>query len=452
MRKEDLINAVSSIVMEDEAQANMIEALKNQDTKRHGGMKAAGVILALIAAAGVSVPAYALVTSRLQERMENMTPETITSLEQQVQNADVDSDSFNRPYSATEQQRMEQLYTEYLEGYFPQNDLLLADSEEKASEYVQSGLLCFLPSTSTFYLPLYRELTDEEILELLDFMKKRDYALLAGEVMAREEEQRNLIQENVKSGGITEEEAIEIAQSRLQELGLNVTGFEMNHYYDDGKDMGVRYGGAAYYNVNWSNIFSHTYYYFWINAEDGTILDEHIGGNEDNIVITEQEAIEIATKRAAELGLQLDGFEMNHGFEDGTGRRDIYGGIPRYGVNWANFVSHTYYYFMVNAQDGSILDESYEGHRKYPEEKIRQNVENGGISAEEAKEITRARLEEQGIDTTGVGCDIWFTDNHSADFDGKSYYKITWIHDENRKFYGFYVDGRDGTILEGYGN
>ena len=138
MRKEDLINAVSYIALEDETQEKMIEALKNQDVKRHGGIKAAGVILALIAAAGVSVPAYALVTSRLQERMENMTPETITSLEQQVQNADGDSDSFNRPYSATEQQRMEQLYTEYLNGYFPQNDLLQADSEEEAAALLSS--------------------------------------------------------------------------------------------------------------------------------------------------------------------------------------------------------------------------------------------------------------------------------------------------------------------------
>lgn len=371
MKKEDLIGAVSYIALEDERQDKMISALKAQIHQsnlkfkgrkryRNAETKVAAVVLGLVVIAGMSLSAYALTTSRLKERMEEMTPNTISELEEQVQSAEVQADSFNRPYSDTEQERMETLYVEYMSGRFPQGELTQVSSEDEAAAYEEESKICFFPTLSRFYLPLQREMTDEEILEVLDYMTKRDYALIAA-----------------------------AAQEETQQVEKPAIG------------------------------------------------------------ITEDQAIEIAAAQAAELGFNLDGFTLNHYFDKGSERKDRYGGVARYGVNWSNIVSHTYYYFYINAADGSVLDEVYDGYsRKYKEAAIQRNIQNGGITLEEAIEFARLRMEESGLDPDAYYCSTWFTENYSEEFDGKSYYKVSWIDDENRKFYVFFLDGKDGTILE----
>ena len=46
---------------------------------------------------------------------------------------------------------------------------------QKKSEVVH-GELCFCVENSTFYLPK-QELTDDELLQIIDFMEKRDYSV-----------------------------------------------------------------------------------------------------------------------------------------------------------------------------------------------------------------------------------------------------------------------------------
>ena len=390
MKKEDLIGAVSYIALEDERQDKIISALKAQmhqsnlefkgrKNYRNAGTKAAVAALGLVLIGGMSLSAYALATSQLKERMEEMTPNTISELEEQVQSAEVQADSFNRPYSDTEQERMETLYVEYMGGRFPQGELTQVSSEDEAAAYEEEGKICFFPTLSRFYLPLQREMTDEEILEVLDYSTKRDYALIAA--AAQEETQQ------------VETQQVETQQVETQQVERSAA-----------------------------------------------------------VAITEDQAIEIAAARAAELGLNLDGFTLNHYFDEGSERKDRYGGVARYGVNWSNIVSHTYYYFYINAADGSILDEDYNEYsrynRKYKETAIQRNIDNGGISLEEAIKFARLRMEESGLDPDGYYCSTWFTENYSQEFDGKSYYQVTWTDEENRKFYVFFLDGKDGTILE----
>ncbi|MDE6318295.1 MAG: hypothetical protein K2M22_01000, partial [Lachnospiraceae bacterium] len=78
-------------------------------------------------------------------------------------------------------------------------------------------------------------MTDEEILEQIDFEKKRDYALQeqhAEEIAEREAEKKEQVKEVVASGGINEEQAVEIATGYLQQIyGLDGSGMEINHYY-----------------------------------------------------------------------------------------------------------------------------------------------------------------------------------------------------------------------------
>lgn len=309
MERKDLVEAISYINLDEKTQERMAEELaecygdkaydkaydraynkKGNIRKARGYFlrlsgygRVAAAVFALIVAAGVSVPTYALVNSFVKARMEGMPQEEVDTLYQQVQDAPVEADSFNREYSKEEQERMKQLYTEYQEGRFPEKELLTVSSESEGAEYEQKGEICFLPAFSRFYLPLDREMTDEEILEVLDFITKRDYALvqktkedLADEAQAREEEQRNLIQENVENGGITEEQAIELARGRLKELGLDVEGYQQKVLFYEERPGDDFNEGGAFYQVSWYSQEALKYYYFMLDAGNGELLDERI--------------------------------------------------------------------------------------------------------------------------------------------------------------------------------
>ena len=67
------------------------------------------------------------------------------------------------------------------EGLFPEGNILqISDKSEIVSDQI-----CFLAQDSTFYLP-EMALSDEQMLELIDFYAKRDYSVTAqGQKMQR---------------------------------------------------------------------------------------------------------------------------------------------------------------------------------------------------------------------------------------------------------------------------
>ena len=76
----------------------------------------------------------------------------------------------SRPLTDGEKNRLEELRQAYLEeGYFPKKELVMLDSPEKYKKGV-----AFYAARSIFFLP-EEEVTDEELLELIDFREKRDY-------------------------------------------------------------------------------------------------------------------------------------------------------------------------------------------------------------------------------------------------------------------------------------
>ena len=90
-----------------------------------------------------------------------------------VNEADTEHDSYSRDLTESEEERIEKLYLEYeTKGRFPEHTLEVCDTKKDKAE----NELYFVVENSTFYLP-ERELTDEELLELVDFYRKRDYSL-----------------------------------------------------------------------------------------------------------------------------------------------------------------------------------------------------------------------------------------------------------------------------------
>lgn len=80
---------------------------------------------------------------------------------------------FTRDFTDSERDRMQTLRIKYeSEGLYPEKELLVIDSEED----VDAETICFYPKLCKYYLP-DRELTDEELLEYIDYSYKENYAL-----------------------------------------------------------------------------------------------------------------------------------------------------------------------------------------------------------------------------------------------------------------------------------
>ena len=140
----------------------------NQTVRHYGFRRIVIPAAACLILASVTVTASGL----YRARMESMNHEKLETYFSGLQDADVAADSYSRPLTDGEKNRLEELRQAYLEeGYFPQKELAMLDSPEKYKKGV-----AFYAARSTFFLP-EEEMTEEELLELIDFREKRDYSL-----------------------------------------------------------------------------------------------------------------------------------------------------------------------------------------------------------------------------------------------------------------------------------
>ena len=70
------------------------------------------------------LPVKAFVTSLVQERMQHIPAEEIKEVESVMDSQEVNADSYSREYTQTEKERYGNLYRAYLQGTFPQGELL----------------------------------------------------------------------------------------------------------------------------------------------------------------------------------------------------------------------------------------------------------------------------------------------------------------------------------------
>lgn len=171
---ENLQDAVNSINISEAMQMEIIQKVKTATKRkklRFSNVAAAAVIVAVLSGV-LSVPVRAFVNSLLQERMEQVPGEELTALADDLKDQKVDGDGFTRAYTEEEERKMAELAQKYQEGIFPEGELAQTENAEEAERLG----FCFLVPDSTFYLP-DRELTEEEMLQIIDFYAKRDYAL-----------------------------------------------------------------------------------------------------------------------------------------------------------------------------------------------------------------------------------------------------------------------------------
>ena len=259
----------------------------NKNTWEWNFRKMAAAAAALVLTAGViSTPVRAFVASVVAERMESVPREEMAGLNDMVQSQhDVLADGFSREYSDSEKERSKVLWQAYRNGTFPEKVIAQADSAESAPE----GTLCYIRSTGVFNLPA-EEMTDEEILQIIDFQHKMSYAVAHGPQAqeARTESQekdarlKKILQD---AGGMSGDEAVEIARKQLKtDLGDAADGLEL---MTDSLGQGACLLDAAdyaevqfekeskagvIYDVGFGNTETHETYGYLIDAVDGSIL------------------------------------------------------------------------------------------------------------------------------------------------------------------------------------
>lgn len=274
--------------MQEEVIMNIQEKMengRNTNTRTWSWRRMATAAAAFVLVTGiVSFPVRAFVTSVVRERMESIPKEEVQEINNMVQSKPAEADEFSREYSDSEKERSKTLWQAYKGGKFPENVIAQVDNAEDAPE----GTLCYIRSTGVFNLPA-QEMTDEEILEIIDFQHKMSYAVsqspAAQEARAQMQTEKNQLRERIQvAGGISEEEAIEIATKRMEdELGERAEGKEILRYEDGSAAVIIQdiseqtdyeHKGDIAYLVIFSNSDenNHSTYYCMIDAVDGSIL------------------------------------------------------------------------------------------------------------------------------------------------------------------------------------
>lgn len=194
--------------------------------------KTAAAAAIMLTVAALSVPVQAIVRSFVMARMEEVPKAEVKDITRMMQEQRVEADSFSREFSDSERSRMKELLQLYGIGTFPEKTICLVEQEEERPE----GILSYTFETGYFNLP-EREMTDEELLQIIDFNKFRNYVLSqtpAGQEARREQQtrQEKLKRQVADEGGISREEAERAAAAQMEsQLGSQAEGTKYSYVY-----------------------------------------------------------------------------------------------------------------------------------------------------------------------------------------------------------------------------
>lgn len=275
MNRLKLKETMDQIHMKEEMQKEIIMKVKRQTDRRAFGKKrlhqAVAAAAAFVLIAGAVIPSQAGLRHFVKDRLENIPKQELEAVNQMVQSQNnAEADSFSREYSKEEIKRMQQLQEAYQNGRFPQQTITYTDSVGQ----IPDDSLSYDPDTSFLYLP-DRTLTDEELLQIIDFNYTRDYAVSQGTAAQEarkewEEKEEGLKAKVQKEGWITEKEALQAAEVYLQtEFGVSAEGMIADVFLDEPKT------GLFIYHVGYQTEDDISIYAYGIdlNAEDGSLVD-----------------------------------------------------------------------------------------------------------------------------------------------------------------------------------
>lgn len=225
-------------------------------------VKAGFAACVLFAAVVVTVPVAAKVNNMVAERMASMSEKEqkvyarMLDSENYTREHDTDAMRYSRELSSDEYMRMDSLMQRYEEeGVFPEGQMQIVDRLEEKMEMTYP---VFEIWNREIYLP-ERELTDDELLQIIDVMQKSRYTVENSEVSKKTiNAQQDFIKNpNPTVNDISEEEAVAKASACLEGMcGVDASSmnetveFVMGCYLDEGEygDYAVTFKG----NDDWS--------------------------------------------------------------------------------------------------------------------------------------------------------------------------------------------------------
>ena len=188
------------------------------------------IVLAAVLATLMSVTVSAAV-SAYRQRMEAMNEQEMQNYFVQIYSSKIGHDNYNRPYTNAETARMKELETSYeQEALFPEGALTMISEPD---DYKGKGV-AFYGKTETFFFP-EREMNDEELLRIIDFIHKRDYSILA-------------MNEMIESGEVTFPSE-EIAEIKDADMELTETVIlESEAVWEPDQELTIQYTGELELN------------------------------------------------------------------------------------------------------------------------------------------------------------------------------------------------------------
>ena len=175
MNEEKWIKAINQIHMDETTKQRIYERCIEKKSRMKLRYYRPVILYASIVCMLVTVPIIGRMTSNVLDRMRRMDKKEIKTLNTMIQEQTdtVGADSFSRAFTEDEEGRKKVLLEEYTyKERFPKGEVSMM--EEPLSQLADE--VYYDMKNSKFYLPS-RELTDEELLQIIDFNHKRDYSL-----------------------------------------------------------------------------------------------------------------------------------------------------------------------------------------------------------------------------------------------------------------------------------
>ena len=151
---------------------------------------------------------------KYHEHLQSMSQEEQKQLNHMTQAQREDADHYSRKLSSQEQKRKELLQKEYKKGTLPETKLKEVDSQKEVKANGGKEVV-YCRANSTFYLPK-SELTDEQLLQIIDFNERRDYALAKQNQADRARAAQSPVDETANK--LTEDQAIEAAKQYVSKI------------------------------------------------------------------------------------------------------------------------------------------------------------------------------------------------------------------------------------------
>lgn len=256
----------------------LLEDIKEDDShmipkKKVSFSKAAIAACAFAAAALICIPVSAKISDYVKERMEQMTPEEqaqyvdANDFQKMTKEHDTEALLYSRDLSADESNRLADLWNKYRdEGLFPDGTLEIV---EKLEDGIQIASPIYETYNREIFLP-ERELTDEELLQMIDFSEKSAYAVSHTDeaqaiIQAQQEFNKNPYPDETD---LSQDAAVTRASTYLKEMyGVDCSEMDATAEYWIGYGFGGDYGD---YEVTFTES-DNTSYSVDLNGKTGSL-------------------------------------------------------------------------------------------------------------------------------------------------------------------------------------